>query len=103
MLGDLPETVYVHLLDNAALDGIFRCYIGVHIPQHSLQLIGRKDIAQDVEYLACVLGVEVLLYLLDSFEEFLENPAFTCLDRNKVQDQAIPFLAIPVDTTHPLL
>ena len=103
MLSDLPESVYIHFLNNAALDSIFRGDVSVHIPQHPLKLVSRKDIAQDVEYLACVLGVKVFLYLFDPFEEFLEHSAFTGFGRNKVQDQAVLFLAVPVDTTHPLL
>lgn len=52
----LPEAVYVHLLDDAALDSIFRGDIGIHIPQHSLKLVSGRTSPRTLNTLPVFCG-----------------------------------------------
>ena len=55
--GDASQTLGINLRDNTVLDHVFGEIPGIQFPNHSLKLVGREDIAQDVEDLAVTLGV----------------------------------------------
>ena len=48
-------------------------------------------------------GVQVVLDLLDALEELLHHATFTGVGGHKVEDEAVLFLAVPMDAPHPLL
>jgi hypothetical protein len=51
------EPLTIHFLYNASQDSRFRHIAGVHLPQHSLQLVRRENVTQDVKDLARAPGV----------------------------------------------
>ena len=59
---------------NALLDQLLvHLIVGVHVPNHLLQLVGGEDVAEDIEYLTGAFGVEIILDGPYALEEFLEE------------------------------
>ncbi len=102
-VGDLAKALGLHLLHDAVLDDRLGQVVGVHVAHHLFQLVGRKDIAQHVEDLAGLRGVQVFFNLGDPFKQLLHHPSLAGLGRDKIEDETILFLAIPVDAAHTLL
>ncbi len=99
----VSEPLGVHLLDDAALDALLREVVDVHVADHLLKLIRREHVTQDIEYLACAVGVQVVFDLLDAVEELLYHPAFSRVGCHEVEDEAVLLLAVAMDTAHSLL
>ena len=93
----------IHLLDDALLDEFFvHLVMRVHITQHFLQMVRRKDFSQHIEDLASVVGIEGIFNFLDSLEQLLQHSAFAGIGGNEVKDEAVFLLPVAVDAAHAL-
>ena len=102
-IGDALQPIRVHLLNDALFDEFFGHLIaGVHVPNHFLQLVRGEHVAQNIEHLACFLGIEVFFRGLHALKYLLHDPAFPRIGRNEIQDQTVLLLAVTVDAAHAL-
>ena len=75
----------------------------VHLAEHSLNLIRGEDVAENIEDLAGLLGVQVGFDVLEPFEKLMQDAPFAGVRRDEVEDQAVLLLEVAVDAAHALL
>src|SRR5581483_6781536 len=102
-IGDAPEMINIHLLDDALLNQVL-CHLisRVHIAQHLFELVARENLSKNIEDLPRALGIESFLDLFNALKELSEDSAFAGVGRNEVEDEAVFFLAVAVDASHAL-
>src|SRR6266705_6712261 len=99
---DSSESIGVHLLDYTVLDDLFGKVMGVHLSQHSFKLVGWKDIAEHVEYLAGSLWIKIVFDAFQALEQLVQNATLSRVGRDEVEDEAILFLTVAMDAAHAL-
>ena len=73
---------------------------GVVVPQDPLDLVGGKDLSDDVEHSVVVQSVADLLELA---QQTFQHLSLDGVGGDEVENQAVGALSVPVNTAHPLL
>ena len=98
----MPESIGVYLLDDPALDCLFGLVVQVHVADHPLKLIGGENVPKDVEDLAGLARIQVMLDLLDPLEELLHDAPFARVGCHEIEDETVFLLAVAMDAAHAL-
>jgi len=77
--------------------------VGVHVPDHFFQEVGREHVTKNVEDFAGATWVEVVFDGLDALEKLLEDSAFASVGGDEIENETVLFLAVAVDAAHALL
>lgn len=98
-LGDRTEAIGAHVLDDSILNLVLVREAGVHVAEELLQQRRGEDFADHVEHL---IRAKFAADFTKAVEQLLQNPAFAGVLGHEVDDEAVVFLAVTVNSADPL-
>ena len=103
-VGDLPEPLGVHLLDDAVLDVVLvRLIVRVHVAEQLLQQVRREDLADTSKTWSVRFGSRSSSICRSRSRSFCSTRPSRVFVGDEVEDEAVVLLAVAVDAAHALL
>src|SRR5439155_20902998 len=100
VLADGAEMIFLHVTKQALLQIGVADLARIIVAKDSLDLVRRKNLANDIEDR---VAFECISNLLQLVEELLEDVPFDSVRRHEVEDQAVFCLEVAMDSSHSLL